>query len=57
MVGDRRIRSKKLRKHQYREGYARSLEEKGVEWDGENNVYHMWGQVKWLKVQEKCVAQ
>ena len=31
VVGARRIRSKKLRKHQYREGYARSLEGKGVE--------------------------
>ena len=34
----RRIRSKKLKEHQYREEYARSLEGKGkkVEWDGEN---------------------
>ena len=46
MDGPRRIRSKKLRKHQHREGYARSLEEKRVEWDGENNVEHMWEQVK-----------
>ena len=30
VVGDRRIRSKKLREHQYREGYTRSLEGKGV---------------------------
>ena len=39
--------------------YDRSLEMKGVEWDGENNVEHMWEQVKWVKfkVQEKCVAQ
>ena len=42
----RGIRSEKLRKHQYREGYARSLEGKRVEWGGENNVEHMWGQVK-----------
>ena len=28
-VGARRMRSKKLREHQYREGYVRSLEEKG----------------------------
>ena len=37
VVGARRIRS---------EGYARSLEGKGVEWDGDNNVEHMWEQVK-----------
>ena len=41
VVGVRRIRSEKLREHQYREGYARSLEGKGVEWDGDNNVEHM----------------
>ena len=29
--GARRIKSKKLREYQYREGYARSLEGKGVE--------------------------
>ena len=46
VVGSRRIRSKKLREHQYREGYARPLEVKGVEWDGDNNVEHMWKQVK-----------
>ena len=42
----RRIRSEKLREHQYREEYARSLEGKRVEWDGENNIEHMWEQVK-----------
>ena len=31
VVGARSIRSEKLREHQYREGYARSLEGKGVE--------------------------
>ena len=36
--GARRTRIEKLREHQYREGYARSLERKRVEWDGENNV-------------------
>ena len=36
VVGARRIRSEKLREYQYRE-YARSLEGKGVEWDGDNN--------------------
>ena len=46
------------REHQYREGYARSLEREGVEWD-DDNVEHMWEQVKrpWFKVPEKCVAQ
>ena len=46
VVGARRIRSEKLREHQYRERYIRSLEGKGVEWDGDNNVEHMWEQVK-----------
>ena len=46
VVGVRRIRSEKLREHQYRGGYAKSLEEKGVEWDGDNNVEHIWEQVK-----------
>ena len=41
VVRARRIRSEKLRTYQYREGYARSLEWKGVEWDGDNNVEHM----------------
>ena len=40
MVGAR-IRSEKLREHQYREGYARTLEGKGVEWDGDNKVEHI----------------
>ena len=44
----RKIRSKKLRKHQYREGYARSLEGKRVELDVENKVEQIW-----KKVQEK----
>ena len=46
-----RVRSKKLREHQYREGYARSLKGKGVEWDGDNNVEHIWEQVKWATVE------
>ena len=46
MVEVRRIKSKKLREHQYRERYAWSLEGKGVEWDGDNNIEHMWKQVK-----------
>ena len=49
MVEARRIISEKLREHQYREGYARSLEGKGVEWEGDNNVEHMWEQVKQAK--------
>ena len=44
--GARRIRSDKLREHQYRKEYATSLEGKRVEWDRENNVEHMWEQVK-----------
>ena len=31
VVGARRIRSEKLREHQYREGYGRSLEGKELE--------------------------
>ena len=38
VVRARRIRSEKLREHQYREGYARSLEGKGVQWDGDDNA-------------------
>ena len=42
VVGTRRIRTEKLREQkQYREGYARSLEGKELEWDGDNNVEHM----------------
>ena len=37
---------REMREYQYREGYARSHEGKGVEWDGSNNVEHMWEQVK-----------
>ena len=35
MDGARRIRSEKLKEHKYREEYARSLEKKRLEWDGE----------------------
>ena len=41
MDGARRIRNKKLREHQYRERYVRSLERKIVEWDGKYNVEHV----------------
>ena len=43
VVGYRRIRSEKLREHQYREGYPRPLGGKRVEWDGDDNVEHIWG--------------
>ena len=46
----RRIRSEKLREHQDREGYARSLEGKGVEWDGDN-LEHILEQVKHAMVE------
>ena len=48
-----------MREDQYREGYARSLEVKRVEWDGENSVKHMWEEEKWVMVESarKCVAQ
>ena len=44
VVGARRIRSEKLREDRNREEYARSLEWKIVEGDGDN-VEHMWEQV------------
>ena len=40
VVRAKRIRSEKLRENQYGEGYVRSLERKGVEWDGDNSVEH-----------------
>ena len=46
MVEAIRIRSDKLREHPYREGFVRSVDGKEVEWDGDNNVDHMWEQVK-----------
>ena len=46
VVWTRRIRNEKLREHQYREGYARFLEGKGVDWYGDNNAENMWEQVK-----------
>ena len=36
--GARRIRSEKLREHQYRVGYVRFSEGNTVIWDGEKNV-------------------
>ena len=44
--GARRIRSKKLRKHQYREGYTRSSEGKREEGDGDNDERMKWAVVK-----------
>ena len=55
-IGSRRIRCKKLREHQYRETYARSLGGKGVEWEGDNNVEHMWEQVKRVMVESEREA-
>ena len=59
VVGTRRTRSEKLSEYQYREGYARPLEGKGIDWDGDNHVTHMWEWVKWAMVEseEKCGAQ
>ena len=48
MVGAKRIRSEKLREHQYREGYARSLDGNGVEWDGDNNADQLRCQMECL---------
>ena len=39
-VGPRKIRNDKMREHHYREEYARSLEGKELDWDGDNNVEH-----------------
>ena len=41
--GARRIRNEKLREHQYRERYARCLENMTAEWDEESNIEHLWG--------------
>ena len=46
MVGATRIKSEKLREHQYREGCVMYFEGKEVEWDGDNKVDHMWEHVK-----------
>ena len=51
MIGATRIRSKKVRENQYREGYAGFLKRKGVKWDGGNNVKHMLKQGKWAMVE------
>ena len=52
VVGARRIRSEKLREHQYREGYTRSLEGKGVEWEiiiaGEMGNGRKWKRSMWF---------
>ena len=52
VVGARRIRSEKLMVDWYKEGYARSLDGKRLEGDGDN-VNHMWEQVKWAMVESK----
>ena len=51
MIGATRIRSKKVRENQYREGYAGFLKRKGVKLDGGNNVEHMLKQGKWVMVE------
>ena len=59
VVGAWKIRSEKLREHHYREAYARSLEGKGGEWDGDDNIEHMWEQVKRAMVEsarEVCAS-
>ena len=38
VIGARRIRSEKLREHQYIEGYVKCLESKRLEWDEGRNV-------------------
>ena len=53
VVGDRMIRSEKLREDRYREVNARSLEGKRVERDGDN-FKNMWEEVK---LQGKHVVQ
>ena len=45
MSTTRRNRSEKLKEDLYREGYARSLERKRVEGNGDNPE-HMWERVK-----------
>ena len=59
VVEARKSRSEKLMEDRCREGYTRSLEGKRVKGDGDDNVEHMWEQVKGqgMEVQEKCVAQ
>ena len=56
VVGARSIKSKKLRENHYSKGYARSLEGKRVG-DGNNNVKHMWVQVKWAMVESARSTQ
>ena len=50
VAGARRIRSENLKEHQYKERFARSLEGKKIEWDGDDNVEDMWEQVKWAMI-------
>ena len=47
----RKITNEKLREYQFGKGYATSLEGKRVEWDVENNVVHMWEEVKQAMVE------
>ena len=57
VIGARRIISETLREDRYREEYTRSLKGKRVGRDRDNNVKHMWEEVKWAMVEttrEEC---
>ena len=49
--GAKRIRSEKLREHQYREWYAGSLEGERAGLNGDDNVEDIWEQVKRVMVE------
>ena len=55
----KRIRSEKLREHQYREGYARYLDSRRVEWYEWSNIEQVFETSNaWqCKREERCVAQ
>ena len=40
----------KMRRHQYKEEYARSYKSKNVEWDKIGDNEQIWEQVKWPMV-------
>ena len=50
MDGARRIRSEKLRKHWYIEGYGRCLKNKRVEWEEDSNAE------QWFAVEKREAA-
>ena len=53
VVGARRIISEKIREHQYKGRYARSVEGKEVEWDRKNNAKRMRKLVKRAAVESE----